>query len=233
MSTATDRPARQPYYLSGADRDALMQLSNHELILRYRRGLENIDRRVFLLSEGQLDHAFLPDAGVGNWPARVLLGHLADAELAFVHRMRRAIAEDGPVVAVWDENAFIDANIYGCAPADQPMGDDDVRPFGPIGAYIAVLHTLRQWTSLWLSGLTEQQMQRVVMHPINGPTSVKSMLVYAVWHVEHHCRFLAKKLDKLIGPMSDEELAAALAPASGSGGGCCGGSGGGGCGCKK
>ncbi len=224
---------RGSYLNSGDSVEKLMGLPNHELILRYRRGLESFDRRVFLLSEGQLDQAFLPDAGVGAWPARVLLGHLADAELAFVHRMRRAVAEDGPVLAVWDENAFIDANIYGCAPADRPMGEDDMRPFGPIGAYIAVIHTLRQWTSLWLSSLTDAQMQRTAMHPVRGPMTVKQILSYATWHVEHHGRFLVKKLDKMIGPMSEEELAAALQPAGGSGGGCCGGSGGGGCGCKK
>lgn len=223
---------RASYLNSGDDVNTLMGLPNHELILRYRRGLENFDRRVFLLSEGQLDQAFLPDAGVGTWPTRVLLGHLADAELAFVHRMRRAVAEDGPLLAVWDENAFIDANMYGCAPAEHRMGEDDVRPFGPIGAYIAVMHTLRQWTSLWLSSLSDAQLRRTAMHPERGPMSVKQILSYATWHVEHHGRFLVKKLDKMIGPMSEEELAAALQPAD-RGGECCGGSGGGGCGCKK
>jgi hypothetical protein len=86
-------------------------------------GSETLDKRVFQLSAEQVDQAFLPDAGVGRWPIRVLLGHLADAELAFVHRMRRVVGEDSPVFSVWDENSFIDANIYGCAPADRPMGE--------------------------------------------------------------------------------------------------------------
>ena len=75
-------------------------------------GLQRFDSRIFELSDEQMDMAFLPDAGVGRWPVRVLVGHLADAELAFIHRMRRAVAEENPVLAVWDENAFIDAGLY-------------------------------------------------------------------------------------------------------------------------
>src|SRR5262245_33171220 len=93
-------------------RDLVAALSDGELIARYRRGLERIDPRVFELSDAQLDTAFLPDAGVGRWSVRVLMGHLADAELVFTHRMRRAVAEDHPVLGVMDENAFIDSGLY-------------------------------------------------------------------------------------------------------------------------
>ncbi|MBL8991298.1 MAG: hypothetical protein JNJ48_06935, partial [Phycisphaerae bacterium] len=90
------------------DRVSLVPLTDAALIARYRIGLENFDPRAVRLSDEQLDTAFLPDAGVGRWPCRVLLGHLADAELAFVHRMRRIVGEDGPVFSLWDENTFID-----------------------------------------------------------------------------------------------------------------------------
>ena len=39
---------------------------------------------------------------VGRWPIRVLLGHLADAELVFVHRMRRAVGEAARFVGFSD-----------------------------------------------------------------------------------------------------------------------------------
>src|ERR1043166_7965282 len=158
-------------------REAVAALPDGELISRYRRGLEAFDVRIFELSDDQLDAAFLPDADVGQWPVRVLVGHLADAELAFTHRMRRAVAEENPVFAAWDENAFIDAGLY--------RGGQH-----PIGGFVATIHTLRRWTSDWLATLSPEQLARRAMHPERGPQTVREILVYATWHLEHHARFL-------------------------------------------
>jgi hypothetical protein len=181
-------------------------LTDHELIDRYRRGLERFDSRIFELSDEQMDTAFLPDANVGRWPVRVLVGHLADAELAFVHRMRRGIAEDSPVLAAWDENAFIDAGLYA-----------DGRQ--PVAAFVAVIHTLRKWTSGWLATLTPEQLARRTMHPERGAETVRRILARSTWHLEHHARFLNAKVCRMLGPAPAEQAAA---------GGC-----GAGCGCHK
>lgn len=184
------------------------RLPDAELIARYRRGLERFDARIFELSDEQLDTAFLPDSGVGRWPVRVLIGHLADAELAFTHRMRRAVAEDHPVLAAWDENAFIDAGLY--------RGGQH-----PIGGFIAAIHTLRRWTAEWLATLTPAQMARVALHPERGEETVRSMLVRTTWHLEHHARYLNLKVCRMLGPAPAREETSA-------GGGC-----GPGCGCHK
>jgi hypothetical protein len=178
-------------------------LPDAELLVRYRRGLELVDPRVFELSEDQMDMAFLPDAGVGNWPVRVLVGHLADGELAFTHRMRRAVAEESPIVNSWDENAFIDSGLYNGGQY-------------PVAGFIAVIHTLRRWTAEWLATLTPEQMNRKMMHSENGPMTVRRVLEYAAWHLEHHAAYLNAKICKMLGEAPE--------------GGCCGGSG---CGCHK
>src|SRR4051812_9575035 len=129
------------------------------LVMRYRRGIEYIDRRIFELTEEQLDTAFLADAGVGQWPVRVLIGHLADAELVFSHRMRRVVGEDRPVLGVFDENSFIDSQIYGNGQkkyAQDPEADH-ARVMSALGGPLAVVHTLRQWTGQWLLTLSPQQ----------------------------------------------------------------------------
>jgi hypothetical protein len=176
QSCCQDRPARAP---------STQPSSTSELIAKYRVGVENFDRRVFELSDEQLNRAFLPDAGVGRWPVRVLLGHIVDAELAYSHRFRRAVAEDNPVVNPWDENAFIDAGLY--------KGDS-------IPTMVYVIHTLRRWTSDWLATLGEEQFQRKLLHTERGEMTVHQVLVYATWHLEHHAEFLRKKLDKMLGP---------------------------------
>lgn len=194
-------------------------LDNVSLTMRYRRGIEFIDRRVFELTEEQIDTAFLPDAGVGTWPVRVLIGHLADAELVFAHRLRRAIGEDKPLVSYLDDNAFIDSGIYGNRPkkyAQEPEADH-ARVMAALGGPLAVVHTLRQWTGQWLLTLTDDQWKRSVLHPEKGEQTIKRILTYSTWHLEHHARFLTQKLDKMLGPAPVEEE-----------GGCCGGHG---CGC--
>lgn len=212
--------------LAALTREQILELPLMELIARYRRGIEAIDRRVFDLTEKQIDTAFLPEAGVGRWPVRVLIGHIADAELSYTHRMRRAFAEESPVVAVWDENAFVDSNIYGNADkayAGDPEADE-ARVMHALGGNLAVIHTLRQWTAHWLMTLPEKAWDRAVMHPERGSVSIRRMAAMMTWHLEHHADFLRRKLDLMVGP--------AKAEASEEGGECCGGSGGC-CGGKK
>jgi hypothetical protein len=161
-----------------------------ELLARYRRGVENFDKAIFGLSDAQLDTAFLPEAGVGRWPVRVLLGHLADAEIVFSHRMRRAVAEDGPTFAVWDEQAFIDSGLYG--------GPEGGKAH-PLAGFVSVIHLMRTWTGQWLHTLRADQWERKALHPERGEQTVRRIADYATWHLEHHNWFLRAKVQKLAG----------------------------------
>lgn len=209
--------------------EQLMTLPTMTLIARFRRGIEVVDRRVFDLTERQIDQAFLPEAGVGRWPVRVLIGHCADAELSYSHRIRRAIAEDKPVIAAWDENAFVDSNVYGNRHegySDNPE-TDEARVMHGLGGFLAVIHTLRQWMGQWLMTLDEAAFDRTLMHPERGEESVRRMVAILTWHLEHHCGFLSKKLDKMvITPRAEMVEANAQGAAKAGGGGC-----GSGCGC--
>lgn len=167
---------------------AFIDLPTRAFIDRYRLGVENFDRRIFQLKDDQLDMAFLPDTPgrTGRWPARVLLGHVADAELVFTHRMRRTFAEDHPVLAVFDENALIDAGMYN-------------GPRHPIAAFVAAIHTLRRWTSEWMETLTPEHWPRTCLHPERGELTVRMIANYAAWHLEHHNWFLQRKVERLLG----------------------------------
>ncbi len=134
MTPPTAVPSTTPAPLTGETAEQIARLDDLALIHRYRRGLENFDRRMFELTDEQMDMAFLPEAGIGRWPVRVLVGHLADAEIAFIHRMRQAVAESNPVFAPWDEDAFIDAGLYA--------GGQH-----PVAGFVAVIHTTRRWIS--------------------------------------------------------------------------------------
>lgn len=166
-------------------------LPTAELVRRFRVGVENYDRRVLQLDDAMLDTAFRPDAGVGRWPCRVLLGHLADADLAFVQRMRRIVAEEHPTLQPWDENAFIDSGMYGTPETGARF---------PAAGFVAVVHTLRQWTGEWLASLDAEAFARTGLHVERGPQSLRLILDYAAWHLEHHAWFLNRKVVKLLGP---------------------------------
>ncbi|GIK19351.1 MAG: hypothetical protein DYG93_05520 [Leptolyngbya sp. PLA2] len=166
-------------------------LDTPSLILRYRRGVENFDPRLFDLDDGQLDTAFLPDSGVGRWPVRVLLGHLADAELVMTFRIRRLLAEDNPVIAVWDEMAF----------ADSPLYTPDLRQ--PVAGFIAAIHTLRRWTTELLMSLSPEQWSRPAMHPERGRITLRDVVVGTTWHLEHHNVYLQAKIDRFLGPRAE------------------------------
>ncbi len=169
-----------------------LTMSPLDLLARYTLSIEQFDRRVVGLKDDQLDMAFLPDANVGRWPIRVLLGHLADAELAFVFRMRLVVAEDHPVLTPWDENAFIDHDLYGLAPTPG-------SPRLSIGGPIATIHTLRKWHSEWLRSLKTVQWERTGLHPQRGEQSVRTILAYDTWHLENHAWYLNAKVEKLLG----------------------------------
>lgn len=177
----------------------IQALSLPDILTRFAKGVENFDRSVLALTDQQLDTAFLPSANVGRWPIRVLMGHLADAELAFVQRMRRVVAEDQPVFSVWDENAFIDRGVYGSSDPAASAASPAYRPQS-VGAFIATIYTLRKWHHEWLSSLHPSDWSRAGLHPDRGQQTLRTILDYDVWHLEHHAWFLKLKMAKLKSP---------------------------------
>jgi hypothetical protein len=175
-------------------------LSIADLVRRFGVGVENFDTRVARLSETQVDTAFLESAGVGKWPVRVLLGHLADAEVVFVSRMRRIVGEDGPLFEVWDENAYVDRGMYAGTERGEGAAAPVVTRPQPVGAFIASVHTLRRWTGEWLGSLREDCWTRTAMHPQRGQQTLRTVLEYDVMHLEHHAWFLNRKVEKMLGP---------------------------------
>lgn len=173
-------------------------LSAADLIARLRVGVDWFDPRVGELTNEQLDTAFLPEGGVGRMPCRVLIGHLADAELLMVHRMRRVASEEGLVIQPWDQNATIDAGFYGDAAGGSRH---------PIGAFVAVIHTLRQWAGVWLGTLSPAQWEKRALHPEYGELTVRRIAEQDAYHLEHHAWYLNRKVRKLLGePLGPGEV---------------------------
>lgn len=172
-------------------------LDTQTLVSRMRVGVEWFDPRVFELPPEELDRAWLPESGVGTWPIRVLLGHLADTEMLLASRIRAVLAIDNPALPLFDEHAYIDSGIYGCTEGSP------ITP--PVGGDVAMIHTTRSWLVALLYQLDETHWNRQGLHPERGPVSVRDLADYACWHLEHHAHFLNAKIESLLGPMPEPE----------------------------
>jgi hypothetical protein len=163
------------------------------------------------LTDEHLDTCFRPEAGVGRWSIRMVVGHLADAELVNAFRFRKAVAEDGAVLANWDYEAFLDAGLYdGPATAGTADGKPAGRSGQPIAAYLALIHALRTTTAEWLSRLPPEAWARIALHAERGPLSLHQLVAGCAWHLEHHAWFVEAKARQLAGRTV---LAAAPEPA--------------------
>ncbi|MCA9311425.1 MAG: DinB family protein [Phycisphaerales bacterium] len=154
------------------------------LIERYRSGTASLNATVLRLGDEQADQCFLPDADAGRWSCRMLLGHLADAEMICGFRMRKLVAEPGSEMAMWDQDAFVDAGLYS-------------GPGQPMAGFVAVVHTTRLWLSEWLGGLPEAAWACRGLHLRRGEMTLRQLVAFTAWHLEHHAWYLDRKLARL------------------------------------
>ena len=173
----------------GPDRDEIRSLPPDALTERYARGVEALDARLLRADDEQLSTYFRPEAGVGRWSCRALVAHLADSEMVLVHRARRVACEERPMLHYWDEDSFIDACV-----SDGAEG----RPAPPIAGAVGTIHTLRLWTADWLRSIAPDAWSRVGLHTEKGEQSLRDIMDYSTWHLEHHALILRRKLDLML-----------------------------------
>ena len=106
-----------------------------------------------------------------EWPAAVIVAHLADAELMWGARLRMIVADDRPMLTPFDENAW--AERFGDL-------DKDVRD------------TLQRWRALrdsnlrLLDSLVEGEWERTGTHPQRGVLSVTALVKSQAEHDRTH-----------------------------------------------
>lgn len=184
MSTHTETPHLSDF----------TDLPRRTLLEQYAAWAQHVPKRLLDLDDEQLDTAFRAESGLGRWPVRVLIGHLADCEIVYTFRMRRTASELNPVLANFDPDTFADAGLYG----DANGGADK-----PVAGFVALIHTLRAWTTEWLSTLDDETWSRRALHPNDGDVDLHHIVAKAVWHVAHHGVYLDRKLNRLLGPETD------------------------------
>jgi hypothetical protein len=143
-----------------------------QLIARYEAGPDAVVDAVAGLSDEDLDRRPAP----GEWTAREVVHHLADAEARSTIRLRKLLAEDHPTIHGYDEGLYARTLHYD----------------RPIGASLAVLRAVRASNAELLARLTDADFGRSGTHTESGPYDVDTWLELYAAHCEDHAEQITK-----------------------------------------
>jgi hypothetical protein len=137
------------------------------LISRYRDGHGAVMQALDGVHEDELDRS-----ASDEWTPRMIAHHLADSEMTSAIRLRRLIAEDGPVITGYDEARF----------AKKLTSDRPIEPS------LEAMRWARESTAQILERLSEEEWQRAGTHSESGPYSVEDWLTIYASHGHDHAR---------------------------------------------
>jgi hypothetical protein len=109
----------------------------------------------------------------GKWPARVILCHLADCEMAFGFRLRQALAEDDHMIQPFDQSKW-------SAPYARLNGRQALEVF----------QSLRGWNVALIQTLDEEDFRRPVHHPERGDMTLQTIVETMAGHDGNHLKQL-------------------------------------------
>jgi hypothetical protein len=133
----------------------------------FRRGPEILDKAIAGVSDEE--SKFVP--APGKWTIRQIARHLTDTEIVVGMRLRQLIAEDRPLMAVFDQDLWADRLHYNNCDAF-----DSARKF----------RVLREDMTDALTPLPAAAFERVGLHPERGACTLGEWVSRFGTHVEKH-----------------------------------------------
>jgi uncharacterized damage-inducible protein DinB len=119
------------------------------------------------LDDRQLDTPYRP----GGWTVRQVVHHVPDSHLNAYVRFKLALTEANPTIKAYDESAWAKL-------ADTVRTPPDVSL-----ALLDAVHT--RWVIL-LESMDQNDFERPLQHPENGPMTLDRLLQMYAWHGRHH-----------------------------------------------
>ena len=114
----------------------------------------------------------------GKWSTLEVVCHLVDSDQAWIHRMKRVIAEDRPLLIGYDESRFAAALAY----QERDLEEE-----------LAIFEQSRRQMSRILRTLPHEAWARNGVHSERGLITLEEHLQLEVDHVPHHVKFIAEK----------------------------------------
>ncbi|MCC6425556.1 MAG: DinB family protein [Phycisphaerales bacterium] len=156
---------------------------SQDLIARFTADADILHKLTAGLTREQLTAFPVP----GTWSMQQLVVHLLDSDLIAVHRMKRIIAEEAPLLISYDETAFAARLHY--------HGLDTLT--------VCELFRLnRLHMGEILRNLPALAFDRHGIHNQRGKVTLREMLELYVHHVDHHLPFAEAKRKKLGAPLA-------------------------------
>jgi DinB superfamily len=140
----------------------------------YLSGPELVRRSVAGMSREQL----LARPVTGKWSTLEVVCHLVDSEQAWVHRMKRVIAEDRPLLIGYDEARFSAALGY----QERDLEEE-----------LALLDGMRSQMGRILRALAGPVWSRTGVHTERGLITLEQMVAIEADHIPHHVKFIHDK----------------------------------------
>ncbi|OYU54607.1 MAG: metal-dependent hydrolase [Chitinophagaceae bacterium BSSC1] len=129
---------------------------------------EALERAISNLDEAQLNTPYRD----GGWTVKQLVHHVADSHMNAYIRFKLGLTEDKPTIKPYEEQDWA------------LLADNDLVP---INVSLTLLHALHlRWVAT-IKDLTEEQWNRLVVHPAaNREMSIWFLLGLYAWHGNHH-----------------------------------------------
>jgi hypothetical protein len=119
------------------------------------------------LGQKGMERSYAP----GKWPARVILCHLADCEIAFAFRFRQALAEPNHVIQPFDQDAWA-----------RPYSSADLSAAAALESFSA----LRSWNLALLESVPKETLSKPVTHPERGAMTFNVLVETMAGHDLNH-----------------------------------------------
>ena len=147
-----------------------------ELTAVFEKGADDIAQAASGLASRLMTQRPDPD----QWAAREVLAHLADNAIVAAWRIRLVLAQEGPVLASYDQDAW-------AWPYRDSSPDDS----------LATLRLLRSTTAALLRRLPPEGWHRTGDHEERGAVTLRDLVLAQVSHVEEHLAQIKEIIRKL------------------------------------
>jgi uncharacterized damage-inducible protein DinB len=145
-----------------------------ELIDAFVAGPQTLRQAVAGMSREQLVSRPVP----GKWSTLEVVCHLVDSDQAWIHRMKRVIAEDRPLHIGYDERRFAATLGY----QERNLEEE-----------LALFEQGRRQMASILRALPAEAWARDGVHNECGLITLQQHVQLEVEHVPHHVKFIAEK----------------------------------------
>jgi hypothetical protein len=150
-------------------------MSSHaELIDAFLAGPQTLRQAVAGMSREHLVSRPVP----GKWSTLEVVCHLVDSDQAWIHRMKRVIAEDRPLLIGYDENRFAATLGY----QERNLEDE-----------LALFEQGRRQMARILRTLPAEAWARNGVHNESGLLTLEQHVRLEADHVPHHLKFIVEK----------------------------------------